>query len=514
MLARADLIEYIRYVAPWFTIEEIHLLIAEKLNRVITHDLTRLCINMQPRAGKSQMASRFFPSLYMGNWPEHQILQACYNVGLADDMGADVRDQIKEPEYRELFPEIELKADTKAKGNWKVSRRGAYRSIGIGSGAAGKGFNLGIIDDPLSEQDAYSAAARAYVRKWYGSGFLTRQQSGFNAIVLMTTRWATDDLQGHILNLAKEARERDEDGDEFEVLSIPAILDKQAADMLNAKAEECREINQEIEDEKAIKEERKRVIIEPNFFEEGESCAPRRWPKKHLMKLKSGMSSMEWEAVYQQKPSIDGGNILKSMHWREWKGKNPPKCHYVIQVYDTAFKTGEENDFTARTTWGIFKHADKDGVDRYCCILLEALEERLTFPDLRREAYRSYKEYEPDVVIIEDKASGQSLIQELKLKRVPIVRVQPKHDKIARAHAVSVILEQGGVFYMDRAWARNVIQQCAIFPKAEHDDLVDTCLIAWKRLRDLFWLEVPEDEDEDEEPEPGEDTKGKGGFYG
>jgi predicted phage terminase large subunit-like protein len=276
-------------------------------------------------------------------------------------------------------------------------------------------------------------------------------------------------------------------------------LDAESAKMLNSVAEECAYINQEIENTKAEQEDRKPNIIEPNFYQEGDSCAPRRWPKNRLLKIKSSLSIAEWNAVYLQKPVQDGGNILKSTWWREWKQKEPPHCEFVMQVYDTAYKTGQENDYTARTTWGIFKHPDSKGRTRYCAILLEALEERIPFPELRERAYTDYKEYRPDVVIIEDKASGQSLIQELKKKRVPIIQVLPKHDKIARAHAVSVVLEQGAVFYINKPWALHVIDQCAKFPRGDHDDLVDTCIIAWKRLRDSFWLDLNDTLDEDED---------------
>lgn len=517
-LAKKDLISYIRYVAPWFIIEEIHILIAHLLNRVLEGTCTRGMINMPPRAGKSQVASKFFPDMVIGNFPDWQILQCCYSASLAMEMGESVRDAIKEDEFKEIFPGVALKKGSSAKDDWKFGKRGIYRSIGITSGAAGKGFNLGIIDDPLSENDAYSTKARENARRWYGSGFYSRRQPEHNVIILMTTRWATDDLQGHMLQLAKEARESNAPYDDYEILSIPAIVDKEAAELLNSVAEECREVNQEIENEKAKKENRLPAVIRKNVFKVGDSFAPRRWPLEQLLLTKGQMSEASWAAVYLQKPVIDGGNILKSTHWKPWKGKEPPDCEYVMQIYDTAFGEGQENDFTARTTWGVFKHECEDGKKRYCCILLEAWQERISFPDLRRKALADYNEYLPDDVIIENKASGQSLIQEFKAADIPVRKQNPKHDKIARAHACSVVLEQGAVYYMkDRDWAQEVIDQCAAFPRAGHDDLVDTCTIAWRRLRDLFWIGLPDDAAhyDIEEDEGGDDPEDSSrGFYG
>lgn len=237
-------------------------------------------------------------------------------------------------------------------------------------------------------------------------------------------------------------------------------------------------------------------------FREGDSFAPRRWPLKELTRQRGNMASRAWEALYQQNPVEDEGNILKRNWWRKWKDKEPPACEYIISVYDTAFEEGQENDFTARTTWGIFLPQDSDF---HACILLERLRERLTFPVLREMALEHYKDFKPDRVLVEKKASGHSLLQELRLKKVPVSPISADRSKLARAHAASAVLEQGAVWYMDRKWADDVINECAAFPTGSYDDIVDTCVHAWRYMRRLFWLQLPDEDDDeqDEAPETG-----------
>ena len=170
-----------------------------------------------------------------------------------------------------------------------------------------------------------------------------------------------------------------------------------------------------------------------------------------------------------------------------------PSCSYILQVYDTAFKDGKENDYTARTTWGIFTYnSNKPNI-----ILLEAMNKRLTLPDLKREAIESYDDYDPDLVLIEDKASGISLIQELKRTgmRIRAVGRGKGDDKISRAHIASVVLEQGLVWYpKGKSWANEVIRQCASFPNAKYDDLTDTVTDALIFLRHYRRVEINEDD--------------------
>lgn len=473
-------IDYVQQVAPWVTIEETHIAIAEKLDKVANGEIDRLMLFIAPRTGKSLFASTLFPTYYIGKYPDRQIMQASHSTNLAEGFGRDARNMLLDEDYQQIFPNTKLSKDSRSTSSWATDAGGKYNAVGVGAGIAGKGFHLGIIDDPLSEQDAYSKTVKDGVWSWYGPGFYTRRMPGNNAIIIINTRWAVDDLTGRLLAQSVV----DPNADRWEVLSIPAILDEQAAELLTRISHEPKY--------------RKYLSGDPITFRAGDSFSPRRFPLKELLRSKGNMTQKKWAALYQQSPYEDEGGILPRQHWRKWKSDKPPACEFVVQSYDTAFETEEINDPSARTTWGIFKRPE-DG--KYACILLERLNKQMSFPDLREHAYEAFLEYQPDRVLIEKKASGHSLLQELRRKGVPITPWKVKDSKLARAHAASIVLEQGCVYYMDKSWAEEVIQQCAEFPNAKHDDLVDTCTQTWNWMRRMFWLQLTDEPDEDDPTE-------------
>jgi predicted phage terminase large subunit-like protein len=444
---------------------------------------------LPPRSGKSQMASIFLPAWYVGLYSDRKVMQASYAAELAVGFGRQVRALVGDQDFQGVFPGVGLQPDNKAAGRWALTGGGEYYASGVMGGIAGKGFNLGIIDDPLSEQDAYSALAKKRVHEWYGPGFYTRRQPEASAILYMGTRWAKDDLAGHLLALSRETKS----ADKWTVLSIPAIVDAEAADLLNSVAKD--------------------PLLSPTStgkpirYRAGMSFSPRRWPVKELMRQKANMASRAWEALYQQKPVEDEGNILKRSWWRkltdgEFEEIRRDQVEYVVQVYDTAFEEGEENDFSARTTWGVFRHTDTlEGVrrTRHCCVLLEAWRGRVGFPELRSQAMAAYKVQrpKPNRVLIEKKASGHSLIQELRRAGVPVTAIKAEKDKLSRAYAAQIVLEQGGVFHPDRDWAQDVINEAADFPYGEHNDWTDTCVHAWLWLRKAYQVQLADEDDDD-----------------
>jgi predicted phage terminase large subunit-like protein len=199
-----------------------------------------------------------------------------------------------------------------------------------------------------------------------------------------------------------------------------------------------------------------------------------------------------------QSPVEEGGGILQRDHWKPWKSTALPKIEFILQGYDTAFEEGESNDFSARITWGIFKR-ESDG--KLCVLMLERMKERLSFPNLLDNALDAYKEYAPNRVIIEKAASGIPLIQEFRRRGIPVAPIQPKGSKIARANAAAVVLEQGVVYYpYGKRWAEEVIDECAAFPNAPHDDVPDVVAHSLNYFRRMFLLEAPDDvEDDDDE---------------
>jgi predicted phage terminase large subunit-like protein len=477
-------LDYIQYMFPWFIIEEVHIAIAEKLQLVADGKLSRLMLAIAPRAGKSQMASVFFPTYYIGKFPDRQIMQVGHSSSMSEGFGRDARNVILTEEYREIFPDTQLAKDSRSVSSWATTRNGKYNTAGVTSGIAGKGWSLGILDDTLNEQTAKSKASRDEVYNWYGPGFLTRQMprdpvtGTASAIINIATRWTTNNLIGRLLAKA----ESDPDADQWDILSIPAILDAESAALLTKISHDPKY--------------RKYLSGPPITFAAGDSFSPRRRPLKDLEQVKASLTRKEWSALYQQQPYTEGGGIIKSSMWRKWPDKDkPPAVDYVIQVYDTAFEESEVNDYSARTTWGIFRRPE-DGVAS--AILLERYKGRPSFPDLREEALRSYYEYHPDRVLIEKKASGHSLIQELRRNKVPISPIRVRDSKTARANVASLPFEKGCVYYMDRQWAREVIEECAMFPDGEHDDVFDTVVHAMLFLRKIYTLQLSDEEDVDD----------------
>jgi len=226
------------------------------------------------------------------------------------------------------------------------------------------------------------------------------------------------------------------------------------------------------------------------------------WYTREMVENEMAVQTMlngtqHWNSLYQQLPTTDEGGILKRACWRKWPSQEPPECISIIQSYDTAFEKGEENDFSARTTWGVFmaKGLKEDEKKRPSVILLEYVEERWDYPELKENAIKSAELFNPDVILIEKKGSGHSLIQDLrKTDILPVYGVKVDGtDKIMRANVASIVLSGGSVWYMDRDWAQKLITQCAKFPKAKHDDGVDSAVQAWLYLRKRWWIELPDD---------------------
>jgi predicted phage terminase large subunit-like protein len=231
---------------------------------------------------------------------------------------------------------------------------------------------------------------------------------------------------------------------------------------------------------------------------EGELLWPERVDEKTLSNLERSLGSYASAGQLQQRPAPKGGGILKASWWVPWENKDlPNNIEYVLQSWDTAFSTKESADYSARTTWGVFKH---DGL--MSVIVLEMWYDRVSYPDLRRIAQEAYEDWEPDAVLIEKKASGQSLLQDLRMAGIPVLEYSPDRDKQARAHASSALLEDGRIFFpSDRKWAKDLIDICAAFPAGGNNDIVDTCTQAWLRLRKGWFVTHSDDYEDDEYPE-------------
>jgi predicted phage terminase large subunit-like protein len=430
--------------------------IAEYLNACHKRQIKRLIINMPPRSMKSITTSVAFPAWLMGNEPSTSIICASYAQNLSNQHSLDCRAIMESEWFKAAFPLCRFSKDQNQKSEYMTTQRGIRFATSVGGSLTGKGGQYIIIDDPLNPTQAASVVERETANNWMSSTVPSRLNNQEEDVIIVNMqRLNEDDVTGNLL--AKN--------NGWEHLCLPAKNDRRKIIQLNGFKK---------------------------IFEDQELLHPERLSQKVLDSLEHDLGSIDYAGQYLQAPVPRGGGILQTGWWKEWDSDFLPSCDYTIQVYDTAFKTDVMNDFTARTTWGIFTYNNQ----KPNIILLEAMNKRLTLPELREEAIESYYDFDPDIVLIEDKGSGTSLIQELKrlgirLKAVPRGKGD---DKISRAHIASVMLEQGVVWYpKNKAWATEVIRQCASFPNAKHDDLVDTVTDALIFLRHYKRIEVTND---------------------
>ena len=452
--AKENFLDFVKYMWPHFVEGTHHRIIAEKFYNIAKGKLKRLIVNMPPRHTKSEFASYLLPAFIMGQNPMTKIIQTSHTAELSQRFGRKTKQLIDSSEYKQVFPNTNLQADSKAAGRWDTSAGGEYFAAGVGGAITGRGADLLIIDDPHSEQDALSESAMEGAYEWYTSGPRQRLQPG-GAIVLVMTRWSTIDLTGQLMKAQVEPK-----ADQWEVVEFPAIM------------------------------------------ESGVPTWPEYWKINELESVKASLAISKWNAQWMQKPTSEEGAIIKREWWQEWKEKDIPDLHYVIQSYDTAFGKKETADYSAITTWGVFSPDDM----KPALILLDARRGRWDFPELKEIALKEYNYWEPEMVLIEAKASGMPLSDELRRTGIPITNYTPTrgNDKRTRVNSIAPMFESSMVYYPEgRTFAEEVIEECAAFPYGENDDYVDTVTQALMRFRQSGLIQLRMDYEE----EPVNNTK-------
>ena len=445
--SRSSYLTFVKKVWPDFIAGNHHKIFAQKLEDVSRGKIKRLIVNMPPRHTKSEFASNLFPAWMMGRNPKLKIIQTTHTAELSYNFGRKVRNLFDQQEFKDVFPEVNLSQDSKAAGRFTTNKGGEYFAAGVGGAITGRGADLLIIDDPHSEQDALSQTAMDNAYEWYTSGPRQRLQPG-GSIVIVMTRWSTKDLTGKLLNA-----QTNENADQWDVVEFPAVLNDKP--------------------------------MWPEF-----------WNIKELDGVKASLSEQKWQAQWMQKPTSEEGSIIKREWWRMWPKDTLPDLMHVIQSYDTAFSKRETADFSAITTWGVFQ-PEEDGPPHV--LLLAMHKGRHDFPELKKIALEEYQYWEPETILIEAKASGMPLTQELRQLGIPVVTYTPSkgNDKHVRVNSVAPIFESGQVWAPDERWAEEVIEECAAFPYGDHDDLVDSTTQALLRFRQGNFIQLESDYKDD-----------------
>ena len=478
--------------------------ICDHLAYVSLGDIDDLVINIPPRHSKSSIVAVMWPAWEWTFRPATQWLFATYALSLTLRDSVKCRRLILSPWYQERYGDVfQLSSDLNQKGRFDNDSMGYRLATAVAGTATGEGGDRIVVDDAHNMKEINSDTVRQGVIEWWRDVMSTRANDPKQAgRVIIAQRGHHQDLPGHVLSSGTWVH-----------LNLPGYFVPSNRCVTKAKKDSKRVIpassdiwtfGDHIEPLK--KDE---VIFTDPRQKEHELLTPDRFGAEEMAKLSNELTERGFEAQIQQNPSAKGGNILKEEHWREWTQPELPRIQSVVQVYDTAFEETEESDFSARTTWGVFEWeeyldpklpwtAQYKGQTRLCLILLERMNRRMEFPELRKNAMDAANLWKPDKILIEKKASGHSLAQEMRRANLPVARIPIRDSKFVRAHAASLVLERGCVWYVKRNWATEVITQCGNFPADDHDDMVDTVTMALMWLRKRWSAEYLDDDDNDD----------------
>lgn len=410
--------------------------IARHLEQVQRGRIKRLIINMPPRSAKSISASIAFPAYIHGHDPTKEIITVSYAQSLATKLHNDYRTILSSPWFMDLFPKTRIDPRKESEQEVRLSQRGVRLATSVGGVLTGQGADIIVIDDPLKADDSHSEAQRAKVNDWYSSALVSRlNQKSSGAIVIVTQRLHVDDLVGHVTEF----------DDSWTILNLPAIATKD-----------------------------QRIAIGRNqyyFRQRGELLHPARETQAILDELKLNIGSAEFEAQYQQSPIPPGGHMFK----REWLKYYPQLPEIsdddtVFQSWDTASKTGLQNDWSVGTTW-----LYKDGM----YYLMDVVREKLNYPNLKARMLAAALQFNPSFVLIEDTGVGTGLIADLKTEGLDVVEVSATQTKEARANIQTPKFESGRVWFPQAApWLSDLEAELLAFPAGRHDDQVDSIVQA------------------------------------
>ena len=453
--------------------------IAMHLEAVSNDEIDNLVIAIPPGCMKSILVSVAMPAWEWIRRPELRYMGASYGADLAIRDSQKCRDIITSDWYQNYWPHVKIRPGEDQKTKYALTSGGWRMATSVGGRATGEHPDRKIVDDPHNAKQAESDAERESALVWFDRTLSTRGQSRNAKTIVVAQRFHERDLTGHILA----------DIQGYDYLCIPMEYRRTS---------------------------RKTSLgwVDPRK-KDGELLWPELFPENSVARMKQLLGAYGASGQLDQDPTPAEGGLLKTKHFQMWCGALP-QLEYVIQSYDCAFTEKTTGDPTACTVWGVFTYKKERNV-----LLLDAWSEHLSYPDLRTRAIGDWtseyggcktgkyvtKARRPDRILVEAKASGQSLIQDLRLARVPVIGYNPGNaDKVSRAHQVAPTLELEIIWIPESqknqgqfvSWASEFLKETAKFPVAEHDDYVDTFTQTIIYLKNEGWLELPVAKDMDE----------------
>lgn len=451
-IIKRSLLDYLVYDGDGLFQTPNHIVfIANKIQQAFEGKIKRLIISLPPRHGKSEIATKKAPAWYIANNPTKDIIMASYSQEMINDFSRIAKNTFEE--HKDIWG-IEVAPDKHAMNEWGIlGYRGTVKATGIGSGLTGKGANVAIIDDCLKDwEESQSKRQRSLIWDWYRAVLRTRLAPDASIIIIMT-RWNTDDLAGRLLEDARNG------GEQWEEIRLPAI------------AEENDPLGRNV----------------------GEALWEERFPLQELEIIKRTLGTIMFNALYQQSPTDNDTGMFKNKNFKYWQEEGTflhllDDNNDIIKTFlkqdcikrmtmDTAMKVNKLNDYTSLNVF--WETPDKD------ILFDEIYEDKLEVPDQYPLLTNFYNRYCPLEIGVEDKQSGTGVIQEGIKKGLPIVALKAESDKVTRSSTLSIYYENGKVYHKRNAhWVSKFENQLSGFPNMAHDDMVDTAAYAAIMVRD------------------------------
>ena len=408
--------------------------IAAELEACRRGETKRLIISVPPRSLKSLCASVAFPAWLLGHDSSAQIICASYGQELASKLSSDCRSLLASSIYQDLFS-TRLSTQKQALQELTTTRNGFRMATSVGGVLTGRGADFIIIDDPLKPEEALSDSQRKACNDWFDHTLYSRLNNKRDGcIILIMQRLHEDDLVGHVLGV-----------EPWKVIRFPAIAEEDESHV--------------IETPYGTRLFRRRA---------GQALHPEREPLEVLNHIREALGEYNFAAQYLQSPAPLGGGLVKGEWFKTYTAADmPEKFEMVFQSWDTANKPTELSDYSVCTTWGVKeKHL----------YLLQVIRKRLGYPELKRAVCEQAEVFGPQTILIEDRASGTQLIQELVGEGMHAIKsYEPTMDKIMRMHSVTSTIENGFVHLPDKAcWLAEYIHELTVFPKGKNDDQADS----------------------------------------